>query len=110
MQIEKGEETPPQQNLKNPTTMDNYFETIQKILQDLLSTVVCRPTLDANCWYIKGTWYDRERREHNTTIYTYDRTLATGWQENPDSLDLRQTYQETWAQMLFGYIMYRYEI
>lgn len=90
--------------------MENYFETIKKIRQDLLSSVECRPTWSRNCWYIKGTWYDSERREHETTIYTYDRYLATGWQDDPDNIDLRYTYFEKWAQALIGYIIYKYEI
>ena len=90
--------------------MDNYFETIKSIRQDLLSTVICGPTYITNCWYIKGTWYDSQRREHETTIYTYDRQLATGWQEDPDNLAVRQTYHQAWAQMLIGHIIYRYEI
>lgn len=110
MQIEKGEETPPRQNLKNLTTMENYLETIKKIRQDLLDTVVCCPTWSPNCWYIKGTWYDSKRRKHETTIYTYDRPLATGWMEDQDNVDLYYTYLEKWAQMLIGYIIYKYEI
>ena len=90
--------------------MENYFETIKKIRQDLLSSVVCRPTWSRNCWYIKGTWHDSEGREHETTIYTYDRHLATGWQDDPDNVDHRFIYLEAWAQMLMGYIIYNYDI
>lgn len=90
--------------------MENYFETIKKIRQDLLSSVVCRPTWSPNCWYIKGTWYDSERREHETTIYTRDRELATGWAEHPNNVDLYYEYLESWAQMLMGYIIYNYDI
>lgn len=90
--------------------MENLRETIKSIRQNLLATVKCGPTIDNNCWYIKGTWYDSERREHETTIYTYDRLLATGWQENPDNVYILSTYYEKWAQMLLGYIIYKYDI
>ena len=90
--------------------MENFLETIKNIRQDLLSTVVCRPTLDDNCWYIKGTWYDSERREHETIIYIYDRHLATGWAEDPDNVDLYYAYLKNWAQVLMGYIIYNYDI
>lgn len=90
--------------------MEKFRETIKKIRQDLLSTVVCRPTLDDNCWYIKGTWYDSERREHETIIYTHNRHLATGWQEDRDNIDLYYSYLEDWAQVLMEYIIHNYEI
>lgn len=90
--------------------MENFRETIKNIRQDLLATVECGSTILDGCWYIKGTWYDSKAKEHETTIYTRDRTLATGWQDDPDNLDLRQTYQENWAQTLIGYIIYKYDI
>ncbi len=90
--------------------MENFRETIKKIRQDLLSTVVCRPTFADNCWYILGTWHDSIGKEHNTTIYTYDRHLAMGWAEDPDNADLYCAYIENWAQVLIGYIIYNYDI
>lgn len=90
--------------------MDNYFETIQKIRQDLLSTVVCRPTFADNRWYIQGKWHDSEGRVHTTVIYTFDRPLATEWRNYPDNSDLMNSFRKTWAQMLLGHILYRYEI
>lgn len=90
--------------------MENFRETIKKIRQDLLATVECGSTIDNNCWYIKGTWYDSERREHETTIYTYDRHLATGWQDDADNIYTLSMYYEKWTQMLLGYIIYKYDI
>lgn len=87
--------------------MENFRETIKNIRQDLLDTVVCRPTLLPNCWYIKGTWYDSEGREHETTIYTHDRSLATGWQDHQNDPFIYDTYKEDWAQLLIGYIIYK---
>lgn len=90
--------------------MENFRETIKKIRQELLDSVVCRPTLSSNCWYIKGTWHDSEGREHETTIYTHNCHLATGWQDDPNNSILYNTYKEDWAQLLIGYIIYRYTI
>lgn len=90
--------------------MENFLETIKNIRQDLLATVVCRPTWSRHCWYIKGTWHDSEGREHESTTWTYDKNLATGWRKDPHNADLYCAYKEKWAQYLLEYIVDKYEI
>lgn len=110
MQIEKGEETPPQSNLKNPTTMETFLETITRIKQEILNSVTCHHACGYCTWLIKGKWHDADGIEHTTTIHTHNEELATGWKVDQYDINLYNEYRDKWAQELLEHLVDNYEI